>query len=386
MMTTIYLDYAAATPMDERVHSVMEPYYATLFGNPNSTSVHSRKARDVLEEARSSVASVLGEAVSSDEVIFTGSGTESVNLALKGFALANKQKGNHIITTQVEHKAVLESCRWLETQGFDVTYLPPDKDGKVTAEQVHETMTDKTILVSVMYANNEIGTLQPIAAIAAACHERGVAVHTDACQAPGSLDISIKNLPVDMMTLNGSKIYGPKGVGCLYLRRGIQVEPLIHGGGQEFGRRSGTQNVAGIAGFAAALQIASQMMEAESARQTELRDTLIKGACAIPDVRLNGHPTDRLANNVHISVRGVEAAALLTALEEEGISASAGSACVSTAIQASHVVKALGLPPDDALGSVRLTLGRKTSKEDIEKTITALQTCITRLRNLIKAR
>ncbi len=281
---------------------------------------------------------------------------------------------------------MLESCKWLEAHGFAVTYLPVDKNGKVTDKQVQDALTDKTILVSVIYASNEIGTIQPIERIARVCHDAGVVLHTDACQAPGLLDITVENLGVDMMTINGSKMYGPKGVGCLYVRRELQIEPLIHGGDQEFGKRPGTQNVAGIVGFAKALQIAEDMRHTEAARQTELRDMLIDGVCAIAGVRLNGHRTDRLPNNVHISVRGVEAAALLTALEEEGISASAGSACISTAIEPSHVVKALGLAPEFALGSIRLTLGRATNKEDIKKTIEALRACITRLRNLARGR
>ncbi len=382
----IYLDHAAATPVDKRVVAVMEPCYADVFGNPNSTNAHGREAHDALEEARTSVASVLGASISDDKIIFTGSGTESANLAIKGFAIANNQKGNHIITTAIEHKAVLESCRWLETQGFAVTYLPVDKDGKITPKQVRDAITDKTILVSVMYANNEIGTVQPITKIAATCHEAGIAMHTDACQAPGNLDLDVGCLGIDMMTLNGSKMYGPKGVGCLYVRKGNRLEPLIHGGGQEFGMRPGTQSIADIVGFAWALRIAEDSRMIEAGRQATLRDMLIDGACAIPGVRLNGHRRDRLANNVHISVRGVEAASLLIALEEEGISASAGAACTSTAIEPSHVVKALGLPADYVLGSVRFTLGKTTSKEDVKKTVAALQACIARLRNLAKAR
>lgn len=383
----IYLDYAAATPMDGRVIAAMMPYYTNVFGNPNSTHMHGRQAREALEQARMAVASIITlEMASHDEIIFTGSGTESANLAVKGFACANKHRGNHVITTAVEHKSVIESCRWLETQGFIVTYLPVDRDGRVTEKQVYNAITDKTILVSVIYANNEIGTIQPIAQIARVCRDAGVALHTDACQAPGLLDISVRDLGVDLMTLNGSKMYGPKGTGCLYVRRGLQIEPLIHGGSQESGKRPGTQHVAGIVGFACALRIADEMRPMEAVRQRKLRDMLIDGACTIPGIKLNGHRTERLPNNVHISVRGVEAAVLLTALEEEGIHASSGSACISTAIEPSHVVKALGISPDYMLGSIRFTVGRTTNEDDIKKTIEALNRCIPRLRNLARAR
>lgn len=378
---TIYLDHAAATPVDPNVVAVMEPYATEKFGNPNSVNAEGQVAKEALESARKVVADILG--VSSDEIIFVSSGTESVNLAIKGFAFANKERGNHIITTAVEHRAVLSTCKWLQTQGFDVTYLPVDGEGFVTAEQVAKAITDKTILVSMIYANNEIGTIMPIADIAKVCKLRDVALHTDACQCGGALELT--DLGVDMMTLNGAKMYGPKGIACLYVKRGLKLIPQIHGGEQEFGHRAGTQNMPGIIGFAKAMEIAEAKRHAESARLCTLRDQLIEGLCAIEDVKLNG-PKNRLPNNVNVSVRGVEAATLLCALDEEGISASAGSACMAVALEPSHVIKAIGRTPDYALGSIRLTLGRSTTSADIQKVINVFTMQVEQLRNLVRVR
>lgn len=378
---TIYLDHAAATPVDPNVVAAMEPYYAEKFGNPNSVNAEGQAAKEGIESARQVVADILG--ASSDEIIFVSSGTESVNLAIKGFASANKDRGNHIITTAVEHRSVLSTCKWLQTQGFEVTYLPVDAEGFVTAEQVASAITDKTILVSVIYGSNEIGTIMPIAGIARKCKERNVALHTDACQCAGALELA--DLGVDMMTLNGAKMYGPKGSACLYVKRGVKLAPQIHGGDQEFNRRAGTPNMPGIVGFAKALEIADAKRLDESARLCTLRDQLIAGLCAVPEVKLNG-PMDRLPNNVNVSVRGVEAATLLSALDEEGISASAGSACIAVALEPSHVIKAIGRSSDYALGSIRLTLGRSTTKEDMEKVIDVFAKRVEQLRNLVRGR
>lgn len=378
---TIYLDHAAATPLDPNVAAAMEPYFREKFGNPNSVNTEGQIAKEALESARTVAADILG--ASSDEIIFVSSGTESINLAIKGFALANKDRGNHIITTAVEHHAVLGTCKWLESQGFDVTYLPVDFEGNVNSEQIKAAITDKTILASVMYANNEIGTIMPIADISRVCQEKNVALHTDACQCVGALEL--RNLGVDMLTINGSKIYGPKGIACLYVKRGIKLTPQIHGGEQEFNRRAGTQNVPGIIGFAKAIEIAEEKRAAEGARLCVLRDQLIDGLCAVPDVKLNG-PRGRLPNNVNVSICGIEAAALLSALDEEGISASAGSACKSVALEPSHVIKAIGRRADFALGSIRLTLGRSTTSDDIHKVIDVFSRRVKQLRSLVRAR
>jgi len=376
-MKTIYLDNAAATPIGRKVKEAMEPFLTDTYGNPGSFNTVGHDALRHMDEARLKVAGILNCA--EREVIFTGSGTESINLAIKGVAFA-KKKG-HIITTRIEHHAVLHTCEWLEKQGFEITYLPVDRHGLVTPEQVRDAIKENTILVSVMYANNEIGTIMPVAEVAKVCKEKRVLFHTDACQAGCSQDIDVKGLGVDMMTLNGSKIYGPKGIGLLYVHTGVQLEPMMHGGGQESGRRAGTENVAGIVGFATALGICQRQKDKENARLSELRDLLIRGLLErIPKAMLNGHPTKRLPNNVNVSILDIEGEALTLLLDEQGICASTGSACTSGSLEPSHVILATGLPYEFAHGSIRFTLGRDTTMEDIDKVLEVMPAAVKRLR------
>lgn len=363
----VYLDHAATTPLDPRVLASMQPLLGATFGNPSALYRRGRDAKRALDSARARVATVLG--VTPAEIIFTGSGTESDNHAIFGIARAAKriQRGNHVITTAVEHHAVLAAVEALEKEGFEVTKLPVDEFGRVTPEQLSAALKPTTVLVSIMYANNEVGTVMPIKELAAVARARRIPFHTDACQAAGALPINVKELSVDALTLNGSKIYGPKGVGILYVRRGLPIEPLLHGGAQETSRRAGTENLANIVGFATALEIAEAQRESENARLAKLRDYMISGILAsVPKSRLNGHPTERLPNNVHVSILDIEGEALLLYLDEFGIAAATGSACDSQTLDPSHVVLALGLPYEFAHGSLRFTLGRSTTKEQID--------------------
>jgi cysteine desulfurase len=377
MEKTIYLDHAAAAPMRQEVVDAMLPFFRDIYGNPGSFNSVGHDALRHLDDARQKVAKLLG--CQERELIFAGGGTESINLAIKGVAFA-KKKG-HIITTKVEHHAVLHACAWLEKQGFEVTYLPVDRRGMVTAEQVRDAMKDDTILVSVMYANNEIGTIMPIKDIAKVCKEKRVLFHTDACQAGCSQDLKVKELGADLLTLNGSKIYGPKGVGLLYCRLGVQLEALVHGGGQEGGKRGGTENVAGIVGFATALELCQREKEQENARLTRLRDRLAAGILrSVPKSVLNGHPTMRLPNNVNVSILDIEGEALTLLLNEHGICASTGSACTSGSLDPSHVILATGLPYEFAHGSIRFTMGRDTTDADVDKVLEVLPGAVQRLR------
>ncbi|MBI4150443.1 IscS subfamily cysteine desulfurase [Candidatus Woesearchaeota archaeon] len=374
---TIYLDNAAATPMRQEVKEAMDPFYVDVYGNPGSFNSVGHEALQQVDEARKTAARILNCA--ERELIFTGGGTESINLAIKGVAFA-KKKG-HIITTTVEHHAVLHTCEWLEKQGFEITYLPVDRCGLVTPEQVRDAIRPDTILVTVMYANNEIGTIMPIPEIVKVCKEKRVLFHTDACQAGCSQNLNVKELGVDMFTLNGSKIYGPKGVGLLYVRLGVQLEPLVHGGGQEGGKRGGTENVAGIVGFAKALELSQKEKEQENTRLIKLRDYLTAGLLQhIPKAVLNGHPTKRLPNNVNVSILDIEGEALTLLLNEHGICASTGSACTSGSLEPSHVILATGLPYEFAHGSIRFTMGRDTTKEDIDKVLEVMPAAVQRLR------
>jgi len=380
-MKTIYMDHAATTPTRVEVVKAMEPFWSEKYGNPGSLHHKGLEAKEALDKARESVAKIIGAKPS--EIIFTGSGTESVNLAIKGFARANKERGKHIITQKTEHHAVLDSCGALEKEGFEVTYLDVDKHGVVNIEGLKKAIRDDTILVTIMYANNEIGTIQKISELSKVCRERGIVFHTDACQAGGLLDINVKNLGVDMMSLNGSKIYGPKGTGMLFIKSGLRLEPIIHGGGHEFGLRSGTENVAGIVGFAKALELAQKERESEAKRLRELRDYLIKRILEeIPKVFLNGHPTQRLPNNANFTILDVEGESMVLRLSDKGICASTGSACTSRSLEPSHVLRAIGLPADVAHGSLRLTLGKDTKKEDVDYTVDVLKNVVRDLREL----
>ena len=326
----------------------MQKYYSENYGNPGSFHYKGLEANEALNSARERVAEVLG--AKPDEIIFTGSGTESCNMAVKGIAKSLKRKGKHIITSTIEHHAIMDSCDYLERhEDYEVTYVDVNKDGIIDPEEIQKAIRPDTILISIMYANNEIGTIQPIKEIAKIAKEAGVVMHTDACQASGSLDINVQNLGVDMLTLNGSKIYGPKGVGILYLRKGVRIVPLIHGGGQERNLRSGTENVPGIMGFATALELAQSEKEEESKRLIELRDYLIKRVTEeIPECWLNGHPTKRLPNNANITFLNIEGEAIILLLNEYKIYVSSGSACTSKTLDPSHVIVSMGMPYEAA--------------------------------------
>ncbi|MEK6939337.1 MAG: cysteine desulfurase family protein [Nanoarchaeota archaeon] len=376
----IYLDYAGAAPVRKEVRKVVARM-GKYFANPSSKHDAGNRAQWMIDGARKEIKQLLN-AKENDKLIFTSSGTESINLALKGVAFANKKKGNHIITSKIEHKAVLETCRYLEQEGFAVTYLDVDQFGRVNPKDVEKAITKKTILISIMYANNEVGTIQPIKEIAAIARKKKVLFHTDACQA-GYLDLDIQRLGVDLLTLNSNKIYGPKGAGLLYVREGVKIQPLIHGGGQEFGLRSGTENVPAIAGFAKALELAQKEKQQENKRLQELRDYFLsKIMKRIPNTFLNGHPMERLLGNVHLSFEGVEAETVLPYLNQKDIFASAGSACTANEIQVSHVLKAMKVPEDLARGSIRFSLGKYTNKEDVDKVVKALAEIVASLRKV----
>src|SRR5262245_48605973 len=383
----IYLDHAATTPVDEQVIAAMLPYFGERFGNPSSIHRFGRVALEALDEARETVAATLGS--SRKEIVFTGGGSEADNLAIKGVALAQREagKGAHVITSAAEHHAVLHAVEQLEAFGFTATLLPVDRDGLVAPDDLHAAIRPDTVLVSIMYANNEIGTIQPLAELGAICRQRGVPFHTDAVQAAGSLALDVDELNVDLLSLAAHKFYGPKGVGALYVRRGTPLLPQIHGGGQERRRRAGTENVAGIVGMAAALRLAEERRPEYVVRCTALRERLRAGITArIPDAHLNGHPTRRLPNNANVAFDGVEGESVLLLLDQHGIAASSGSACTSGALEASHVLLALGLAHERAIGTVRFTLGQSTTEEEIDYVLDVLPALIEQLRSVSLAR
>jgi len=377
----IYLDYAATTPLDPRVLEAMLPYMTEQFGNPNSIHSFGRKARQAVDEAREKIAQLLN--CQPSEIVFTSGGTESDNLALRGVAEAYGHKGNHIVTTAIEHHAVLRTCRALEDKGFSVTYLPVDEHGLVFPEQVAEAVNEKTVLVSIMHANNEIGTIEPIAEIVKAVKEKrpDIVVHTDAVQTVGHIPVDIQELGVDLMSFSAHKFYGPKGIGGLFVRKGVRLVPQVTGGGQERNRRSGTENVAGIVGMARALELAVEEMPTELPRLQALRDELIEGVLnSVPESRLNGHPNLRLPHNANFSFRGIDGETLLLQLDMHGIAASSGSACSSGSLEPSHVLLALGLDYELAIGSLRITLGRFTTREHIVRLLDLLPKVVEKLR------
>lgn len=380
-MKRIYLDHAATTPARPEVVEAMLPYFGEIGGNPSSIHSFGRDARKAVDQARDTIASCLG--ADSSEIVFTGGGSESDNYAIKGTAWSLRNKGNHIVTSNIEHHAVMDTCSWLEKQGFKVTYLPVDQYGLITAEQVSRAITPDTVLVTVHHANNEVGTIEPIEEIGRVAHERGVLFHTDAVQTIGQLPINLKEMPVDMLSFSAHKFYGPKGIGGLYIRKGVRPTQLIHGGGQERGRRAGTENVAGIVGMARALELATTGMEARNDRMAQLRDRLIQGVFnRIDHVRLNGHPTRRLPGNTNFCFRYIEGEALLLNLDLQGVAGSSGSACTSGSLEPSHVLLALGLPHEIAHGSLRLTLGSSTTVEDIDYVIEVLPPIVAKLRSM----
>ncbi len=381
-MPRIYLDNAATTAVYPEVVKAMLPFFTQVYGNASSIHGEGREAKRALETARRQVARALNAAIP-QEIYFTAGGSESDNWALKGVAFASGMRG-HIITTAIEHHAVLHTCQWLERQGIAVTYLPVDGDGRVSAAQVEKALRPDTFLVSVMAANNEVGALQPIAEIGVLCRARNVLFHTDAVQAVGAIPLDVQAMHIDLLSLSGHKLHGPKGVGALYIRKGVKMDHLIHGGAQERGLRAGTENLPAIVGLGKAVEMAHANLAENAARMTALRDRLIAGVMArVPATRLNGHPTLRLPGNVNLSFAGVEGEALLLRLDLAGVSGSSGSACTSGTLDPSHVLMALGLNEAAAHGSLRLTLGTETTADEIDRVLEILPPIVEDLRSMI---
>ncbi len=379
-LNKIYLDYAATTPTAPEVVAAMQPYFFEHFGNPSSIYATGREAKGKLEEVRESIARQLG-AKEASEIIFTGGGSEADNLAIKGMAWARAKKGNHIITSSVEHHAVMDACKFLMDHGFEVTFLPVDGEGMVDPEDVARAIRPETILITIMHANNEVGTIQPIAEIGKIAQDHEIPFHTDAVQTAGVLPLDVEELHCDLLSISAHKFYGPKGVGALYVRRGLRPVSLIHGGAQERNRRAGTENLPAIVGMGTALELAQEKREEKVAQLIYLRDKLSRGLIeAVPHVKLNGHKTKRLPGNVNIAVEYVEGEAMLLNLDLLGIAASSGSACTSGSLEPSHVLLAMGIPHEIAHGSLRLTLGRWTTEEDVDQVLAVLPGIIEKLR------
>ena len=378
----VYLDNAATTQPAQEVADAMAPYLRERYGNPSALYSIGRDSKNTIEEARQSVAELIGAAP--EEVTFTSGGSESDNMALSGTLIAQQSKGDHIITTAIEHHAVLETAQWLEKRaGKKLTVVPVDSLGMVDPDDIRKAITPRTVVVSVMHANNEVGTVQRLADISKICRKAGVTFHTDAVQTVGNIKVDVNELGVDLLSLSGHKLYGPKGVGAIFIRKGTKVEKFIHGGEQERGRRAGTENICGIAGLAAAARLAMGELKEKAKRLTRLRDRLIEGIQAnIEAVTLDGHPTLRLPNNAHILISYIEGEAICLQLDTLGICASTGSACSSEALEPSHVLLAMGVQPLDAHGSVRFSLGRDTTAEDIDYVIDKLPAVVARLRSM----
>ena len=377
----IYLDNAATTKVDHEVFEAMKPYFEEVYGNASSMYSFAGKARKAVDDAREVIADYLG--AKAREIYFTAGGSESDNWALKAVAFAKKEKGKHIITSKIEHHAILHTCEYLEKNGFEVTYLDVDEHGLVSIEKLKQAIREDTILISIMFANNEIGTIEPIKEIGKVAHEHGIVFHTDAVQAYGHVPINVDEMNIDLLSASGHKINGPKGIGIMYLRDSVKIGALIHGGAQERGRRAGTHNTPGIVGFAKATELAVQNMEKRAGHEQELRDYLIDRVLKeIPYCRLNGHPTKRLSNNANFCFRFIEGESLLIMLDQKGICGSSGSACTSGSLDPSHVLLAIGLPHEIAHGSLRLTLSEETTKEDIDYTVDELKQIVDRLRNM----
>jgi cysteine desulfurase len=376
----IYMDNAATTKTHPDVVSAMLPYMIEYFGNPSSLYDFGQTSKKAVEQARQQVAHAIG--CKPKEVYFTAGGSESDNWAIKGVAFANQKKGKHIITSSIEHHAVIHPCEWLVSQGFEVTFLPVDEYGVVSAESVAGAIRDDTILVSIMFANNEIGTIEPIYEIGAICKEKGVYFHTDAVQAVGHVPINVDAMHIDLLSLSAHKFHGPKGVGCLYIRSNVKIEQLIHGGGQEKKRRAGTEHVPGIVGLGAAITRSVSLMPKTNMHIQKLRDRLIEGLLTVPRSRLNGHPQNRLPNNINITFEFIEGESILLFLNQYGIAASTGSACTSASLEPSHVLVACGMPHDQVHGSLRLTLGEETTEEDVSYVIEILPGIVQRLRDM----
>lgn len=381
MNKRIYLDYAATTPVDPRVIKAMSPYLTGKFGNPASLHSFGNEAKEALEKSRE----IIAKAIKADpkEIIFTSSATESNNTVIKGVAFANRDKGKHILISSIEHDCILNSAEWLKKQGFDVEKLPVDKYGLVDPKEIERKIRKDTILVSVMHANNEVGTIEPIAEIGKICRENNVYFHTDAAQSFGKIPIDVKKMNIDLLTASSQKMYGPKGIACLFIRKGIKIEPLLHGGGQEFGKRSSTVNVVSAVGFAKAVEICLSEMDKESKRLIKLRDKIIKNILKeVADSYLNGHSKKRLPNNVNMRFSFVEGESILFQLDSLGIAISTASACSSPKLEPSHVLMAMGLKHEEAHGSLRVSMGRWTTEKDVEYLIKVLPGIINKLREI----
>ena len=381
MKKVIYLDNAATTKVNEKVLKEMLPYFTDVYSNPSAVYSFAAEGKKAVMEARNQVASVIG--AKPEEIYFTGGGSESDNWALKATAEAYAEKGRHIITTKIEHHAILHTCEYLEKKGFEITYLDVDSEGKISLEELEKAIRPDTILVSVMTANNEIGTVEPIAGIGRIAHEKGTLFHTDAVQAYGHIPINVDDMNIDMLSASGHKFNGPKGIGVMYIRKGIKIRSFIHGGAQERGRRAGTSDVPGIVGIGKAAALANETMNARIEKEIKLRDYLISRIeNEIPYAKLNGHRTDRLPNNVNFCFRFIEGESLLILLDQQGICASSGSACTSGSLDPSHVLLAIGLPHEIAHGSLRLTLSDETTKEEIDFVVDELKKIVERLRSM----
>jgi cysteine desulfurase len=380
-MHRIYFDHSATTPVNPEVASLMMEFMTEKYGNPSSIHLWGKQARQAISEAREKVALLIG--ATPNEIYFTSGGTEADNLALIGYALANEKKGNHIITSSIEHHAVLHTCEFLEQQGFEITYLPVDELGMVSGSDLKKTIKDNTILVSIMFANNEVGTIQPVAEIGAICRQNGVRFHTDAVGAIGSYPIDVNELNIDLLTISGHKINAPKGTGALYIRKGINVQPLLHGGAHEHNMRAGTENVPGIVGLGEACSIARREMNNKIAHLTMLRKKIIRTVLStIPDTRLNGHTSQRVPGNINLSFKYIEGESLILNLDLKGIATSSGSACSSGALNPSHVLLAMGLTHEEAHGSLRITLGHSNTEEEIDYFLDVLPEIVFKLRSM----
>jgi len=384
LMKKVYMDYGATTPVDPEVTVAMNPYFNEIYGNASSTHSFGKSASDDIEKSRSYVASIIH--AKPEEIIFTSGGTEADNLAIKGIAALHENKKNtkgpHIITTEIEHAAVLETCKYLEKTGFDVAYLPVDKDGLVKIEDINNTISKNTFLLSIIYANNEIGTIQTIEEIGKITESKGILLHTDAVQAVGKIPIDVNKSKIDLLSLSAHKIYGPKGIGSLFVKKGIKLKPLFHGGGHEQGKRSSTLNTPGIIGLGKACELGKQRLEVDSKKMTKQRDTLIKNLLKIEESYLNGHPKKRLPNNAHFRFSAVEGESLHMMLDNKEISAATGSACSSKKLKPSHVLLALGLTPEESHGSLRFTLGRQTEDNEISYVSKELPIIVEHLRKM----
>lgn len=381
MKTNIYFDNAATTPVRKEVYDEILPYFMQYYGNASSVYTIARESKKALEKAREQVAKALN--AETEEIYFTAGGSESDNMALKGVAEAMEKKGKHIITTKIEHHAILHTCEYLQERGFDITYLPVDEYGKISLEDLKAAIREDTILISVMFANNEIGTIQPIKEIGEIARDKGIYFHTDAVQAVGHVKIDVKDMNIDLLSLSGHKLCAPKGIGAIYIKKGVNIRPFVHGGAQEKRRRAGTENITGIVGLGKAIELANEEIEQNTKKLIFLRDKLIKGILEnIPYSKLNGHPKDRLPGNCNISFEFVEGESMLLLLDSKGIAASSGSACTSGSLDPSHVLLAIGLPHEKAHGSLRMTLEHYNTEQEVDIVLKELPVIVSKLRNM----